>query len=78
MDSHSADHKPVEKLGIQGHTFEEQLTYVIKNVFEPLGFQLVTFSRLPYLSEGDLSTSFYVLHDAVFVLKVATNETQSL
>lgn len=75
--SDSVDHKPAEKLGIQGNTFEDQTTDIINNVFKPLGFELVTFSRVPYLSEGDLSTSFYVLHDAIFVLKVANNTTQS-
>lgn len=75
--SDSVDHKPAEKLGIQGNTFEDQTTDMINNVFKPLGFELVTFSRVPYLSEGDLSTSFYVLHDAIFVLKVANNTTQS-
>lgn len=77
VEENSVDHKPAEKLGIQGNTFEDQTTDMINNVFKPLGFELVTFSRVPYLSEGDLSTSFYVLHDAIFVLKVANNTTQS-
>lgn len=60
--SDSKDHSPEEKLLIQGQNFEEQ-------VFEPAGFDVEKFSRLPYLCEGDLHQSFYLLDDAVFVLK---------
>lgn len=67
--SDSKDHSPEEKLLIQGHNFEEQVQFFIMKVFEPAGFDVEKFSRLPYLCEGDLHQSFYVLDDAVFVLK---------
>lgn len=67
--SDSKDHSPEEKLLIQGQTFEEQVQFFIEKVFEPAGFHVEKFSRLPYLCEGDLHQSFYVLDDAVFVLK---------
>lgn len=67
--SDSKDHSPEEKLLIQGQNFEEQVQFFIKKVFEPAGFDVEKFSRLPYLCEGDLHQSFYLLNDAVFVLK---------
>lgn len=68
--SDSTDHIPTQNLLIQGRTFEEQATSFIKDVFEPSGFVVEKFTRLPYLCEGDLHKSFYVLNDAVFVLKL--------
>lgn len=67
--SDSKDHSPEEKLLIQGQNFEEQVQFFIKKVFEPAGFNVEKFSRLPYLCEGDLHQSFYLLDDAVFVIK---------
>lgn len=66
----SADHKPTERISLQGHSFEEQCISLVRDVFEPAGFSLVRFTRLPYLCEGDLECSFYVLDDAVFLLKL--------
>jgi hypothetical protein len=62
---------PTEEIMVMGRTFEEQSTSFVKDVFEPAGFELVKFSRVPYLCEGDLESSFYVLHDALFVLKLS-------
>lgn len=69
VEQDSKDHSPEEKLLIQGQNFEEQVQFFIKKVFEPAGFNVEKFSRLPYLCEGDLHQSFYLLDDAVFVLK---------
>ncbi|XP_045192479.1 protein-L-histidine N-pros-methyltransferase-like isoform X2 [Mercenaria mercenaria] len=65
------DNKPTEKIELKGHTFEEQSVSLVRDVFEPAGFSLVRFTRVPYLCEGDLETSFYVLDDALFVLKLS-------
>ncbi|KAK3581155.1 hypothetical protein CHS0354_024687 [Potamilus streckersoni] len=62
-------HRPTEVIHLQGQTFEEQVVSLVKDVFEPAGFELEHFTRLPYLCEGDMYHSFYVLDDAVFVLK---------
>ena len=68
--SGSSDHKPTENILLRGRTFEEQITSLVKDVFQPAGFTLVKFTRLPYLCEGDMESSFYMLDDFVFVLKV--------
>ncbi|XP_061196972.1 protein-L-histidine N-pros-methyltransferase-like [Saccostrea echinata] len=69
VEQDSKDHSPEENLLIQGQSFEEQVQFFIKKVFEPAGFIVEKFSRLPYLCEGDLHQSFYALDDAVFVIK---------
>ncbi|VDI49404.1 Hypothetical predicted protein [Mytilus galloprovincialis] len=70
VEFNSSDHKPIESLLIKGKTFEEQAASFITDVFQPLGFFVEHFTRLPYLCEGDLNQSFFVLNDAVFVLKL--------
>lgn len=69
MFSGGVENKPTEELHIQGEIFEEQCVSLVRDVFEPAGFTLERFTRLPYLCEGDLECSFYELDDAVFVLK---------
>ena len=64
------DHKPREQLPITGTTFEEQVASLITDFFEPSGFKVEKFTRIPYLCEGDLEHSYYMLNDAVFVLSV--------
>lgn len=39
------------------------------DVFHQVGFQVEAVTRLPYLCEGDMYNDYYVLDDAVFVLK---------
>jgi len=46
-----------------------QISYLIENVFRPLGFELIKFSRVPYLCEGNLLQSFYFMNDYIFVFK---------
>ena len=46
-----------------------QINYLVEEVFEPLGFDLMKLARLPYLCEGNMEQSFYYLHDYIFVLK---------
>lgn len=71
----NGSHKPRQPLPVKGRSFEEQVQSLVVDVLEPSGYILESFSRLPYLCEGDLQHSFYVLTDAIFVLK--PNETQS-
>ena len=63
------NNKPTEYLHIDGESFEEQVNAFSNNVFKPAGFEVEKFTRLPYLCEGDMNRSFYVLDDVVFVLK---------
>jgi SAM-dependent methyltransferase len=46
-----------------------QISYLIENVFRPLGFEIIKFSRVPYLCEGNLLQSFYFMNDYIFVFK---------
>lgn len=61
--------QPSEFMTVNGNSWEEQVHSLIKDVFEPLGFTVELFTRVPYLCEGDLYQDFYVLDDALFVLK---------
>ncbi|XP_054719676.1 protein-L-histidine N-pros-methyltransferase-like [Uloborus diversus] len=65
------DHQPAEKIQIEGKTLEEQASSLAQSLFVESGFQVLRWTRLPYLCEGDLDQSFYWLNDAVFVMKVA-------
>lgn len=65
----SRDHKPKELLPIAGDLFEEQVRSLVEDVLTPAGFEVVSWSRVPYLCEGDLQQSYYWLDDSIFVLK---------
>ena len=60
---------PSEFIKVNGSTWEEQVSSLVQDVFEPCGFTVERFTRVPYLCEGDLYKDFYVLDDALFVLK---------
>ena len=61
---------PAEKLDIHGRTVEEQITSFVYDVLSPAGFLVLSFTKVPYLCEGDLYEDFFVLDDYVFVLKL--------
>ncbi|XP_061764646.1 methyltransferase-like protein 9 isoform X1 [Nerophis ophidion] len=68
--------RPKEHLIIHGKTWEEQVTILTHDLFQMEGFEVEAVSRLPYLCEGDMYEDYYVLDDAVFVLKASvTTET---
>lgn len=54
----------------EGASFEAAASTLLRNVLQPAGFKLLQFSRVPYLCRGDLSSPYYVLSDAIFVLQV--------
>jgi len=64
----SRNNEPSEYIHINGNNFEEQVEHFFR-IFHQAGFEVEQFTRLPYLCEGDLKHSFYVLTDALFVLK---------
>lgn len=66
----STDHKPKELLPVTGYTFEEQVTSFIDDIFPSTGLEVISWTRVPYLCEGDLWQSYYWLDDAVFLLKI--------
>lgn len=63
------NYQPTERLAISSSSIEDHVNQMVQNVFGPAGFTLQSFSRVPYLCEGDFTASFYVLHDILFVLR---------
>jgi len=61
-------HKPTEPLDITGQTLEDQIVSAIK-IVESAGFQLLKWTRVPYLCEGDLNQPIYHLADFVMIFK---------
>lgn len=72
----SKGHSPSQVLDIDGCTFESQVAALMKNVLEPVGYEILRWTRLPYLCEGDLRQAYYWLDDVVFVMRkrAADNE----
>ena len=66
----NSDHLPEQLLAIRGSTFEQQVASLMHNIVEPLGFQVVQWSRVPYLCEGDLERTFYLLPDILLALRL--------
>ncbi|XP_076370925.1 protein-L-histidine N-pros-methyltransferase isoform X3 [Tachypleus tridentatus] len=74
VESGKPDNKPTEILPVEGNTFEVQVSNLYLNVIAPAGFEIVKWSRVPYLCEGDLEQSYYWLDDVVFVLKLKEDQ----
>lgn len=53
------------------------MTGLSTEVFQKVGFEVETVTRLPYLCEGDMYNDYYVLDDAVFVLKASEDGSES-
>lgn len=54
-----------------GVSLEASLTALVERVLIPLGLEVERLSRVPYLCRGDSVQPFYVLSDALLVLKHA-------
>uniref|UniRef100_A0A1A8PH69 Methyltransferase like 9 n=2 Tax=Nothobranchius TaxID=28779 RepID=A0A1A8PH69_9TELE len=63
--------RPKVHLKVSGKTWEEQVSSLCDEVFPQAGFEVEAVTRVPYLCEGDMYNDYYVLDDAVFVLKAA-------
>ena len=63
---------PLEPLGCTDEKFERAVLQLIELELEPIGFDLQSFSRAPYLSFGDTKRDLYRLDDAILVLSPAT------
>ncbi|KAB5555383.1 hypothetical protein PHYPO_G00033410 [Pangasianodon hypophthalmus] len=61
--------RPSEHIRMEGTTWEEQVKNLSDDIFLNVGFEVEVVTRLPYLCEGDMHQDYYVLDDAVFVLK---------
>lgn len=69
VNGKQSDHKPAEQLPIDGDNFEDQLVSFDADVLRPNGLEILSWTRLPYLSEGDLDLTFYWLYDVVMVIR---------
>nr|CDS26361.1 methyltransferase9 [Hymenolepis microstoma] len=66
------NNEPLEFLEVgNSRAWEVQLDSFITNVLDPAGLELVRWTRVPYLCEGDFARSFYSLNDVVMVVKAA-------
>lgn len=64
--------EPLEVMEVsKSRDWEVQFDSFITNVLEPAGLELVRWTRVPYLCEGDFARSFYSLNDVVMVVKAA-------
>ncbi len=65
--------EPTEKLPIEGELFLDQATSFV-SFMKSKGFELKSWSRVPYLCQGDLLQSVYYLDDALFLFSLADNK----
>ncbi|CCW68018.1 unnamed protein product [Phytomonas sp. Hart1] len=52
-----------------GASFEMSMSKLVENVLQPCGFEVVRWTRVPYLCEGNFELEYSTLSDAVFVLR---------
>ncbi|KAH6920421.1 hypothetical protein HPB50_028591 [Hyalomma asiaticum] len=71
VESGKCGAKPLETLHVRGSTLEQQVQSLYSNVVVPAGFILESWTRLPYLCEGDIEQAYYWLDDVVMVLRAA-------
>ncbi|VDK88347.1 unnamed protein product [Dibothriocephalus latus] len=63
-------HKPLEMMEVSAsRVWEVQFSSFVTNILHPAGYDLLAWSRVPYICEGDLARSFYSLNDVVMTLK---------
>lgn len=62
---------PLEPLACTDESFELAVTQLIERELEPIGFEVTSLSRAPYLSFGDTKRELYQLDDAILVLSQA-------
>ncbi|CCD68816.1 DREV methyltransferase [Caenorhabditis elegans] len=69
--------RPDNYLNVAGRTYADHVHHMIVNVFKPANFEVLRWTRLPYLCEGDMNNSAYYLPDAIFLLKPIEPESPS-
>lgn len=65
---YNRSHKPIEPLAVAGCTFEHELNNFCDKVLADQ-WQVVRWTKVPYLSEGNIELSYYWLIDALLLLK---------
>lgn len=71
VEGGSSGTQPLEVLHVRGSTLERQAQSLYRDVLVPAGFVVESWTRLPYLCEGDLEQAYYWLDDVVLVLRAA-------
>ena len=66
---HGSARAPRERLPLGDQGFESSVWELITLVLKPLGFQIESISRAPYLSGGDADHALYELDDLIVVCK---------
>lgn len=59
--------EPLERLACAEPSWEAAVSSLVERELEPLGFEVLTVSRAPYLSFGDSDSGLYELDDALLV-----------
>jgi SAM-dependent methyltransferase len=73
-------HGPLPMRGARckdGVTLEGSLDALLTRVITPLGLVVERLARVPYLCRGDTAKPFYVLSDAIIVLRHATDDEKA-
>lgn len=68
-------HEPSETLKIGDKTYEGEVKNFVEKVLTPQGWEVIKWTRLPYLCEGDMQQAFYWLDDVIFVIQPKSTTT---
>jgi len=60
---------PTNRIQVIGKTCQSHLNSFVRDVFKPAGFEVIRWTKLPYLCEGDVHKPYYKLDDFLFLLK---------
>eukprot|EP00924_Labyrinthula_sp_SR-Ha-C_P006549 snap_masked-scaffold_38-processed-gene-1.39-mRNA-1 protein AED:0.06 eAED:0.06 QI:0/-1/0/1/-1/1/1/0/293 len=76
VESNASQEKPQEILNCMegfscknGASFETSCSRFIVEYLLPIGFELISWSRVPYLCQGDSNAPYYSLSDCIMVLQ---------
>jgi len=73
VEFESKSHRPKERLPIPGNSYEAEVVNFVEKVLIPNGWELVKWTRVPYLCDGDINQAYYHLDDAVFLIRPNPN-----
>jgi SAM-dependent methyltransferase len=65
----NATPEPLERLACDEPSWEGAVNRLVERELEPLGFDVLTVSRTPYLSFGDAKSGLYELDDVLLVCR---------
>lgn len=63
-------------LSLQGSSFEHHVNSLLMQELIPAGFELIRWTKLPYLCEGDFNKPYYYLFDAIFLLRAMPTQAE--